>query len=203
VSVRGFVLVELLVAVAIGSVVLFAIGSLYVLTVSYGRQDDRLTYMQRQGSIILEEMARHIRAADSSAANPMRCSPAGCDPIANQGLATCGVDPSLQVTNLDTLVNNEPADTYCFRLNTTGGNQLIRAGSGGGQSNMLTEGGGMAALTVSACPGESMFALVNPTYPGCAPGCANPNQVDICFRLSTTTPPTDSMTFRASFTQRN
>lgn len=198
---RGFTLLEVLVAVAIGSIIVVALGKLFVLAVYWGGLNEPTTYMQRQGTIILEELARHIRAADSSI--PLKCSPAACDPIANQGLAACGVDPSLQIANPDILVNNEPADTYCFRPDTTGGNQLIRARSGGGQSNMLREGGSMVALTVTECPGVPMFSLVNPDYPGCAPGCADPNRVDICFQLSTASTPPDSMMFRASFTRRN
>lgn len=200
---RGFTLLEVLVAVAIGSVILLALGKLYVSAIYWHRLDEPVSYMQRQGAIIVDELARHIRAASSNASNPMKCSPAGCDPIANQGPATCGVDPSLQITNPDPLPNGESAGDYCFRLDTTGGNQFIRARSGGGQSNMLREGGSLAALTVSPCPGVPMFSLANPDYPGCSPGCADPNRVDICFQLSTASTPSESMMFRASFTRRN
>jgi prepilin-type N-terminal cleavage/methylation domain-containing protein len=190
---RGFSLLELLVAVAIGSIAVLGLGKLFVSTVSWGRQDDRLTYMARQGTVILDEMGRRVRGS-----NDMKCSPAACDPVGSDTLATCGVDPSLQVTN--------PDGVYCFRLDATGGQQLIEAGPGGGQNNMLREGS-LASLTVSACPGTSMFSVINPgNLPGCSPTttpCAPPNRVDICFQLSTTATPSDSMMFRTSLSRRN
>jgi prepilin-type N-terminal cleavage/methylation domain-containing protein len=186
---RGFTLLELLVTLAMGAVILLALGKLYVSTVSWGRIDDRLAHMQRQGTLILDKMGRQIRGAQSIACSPL----ATCDSVATDPASACGVDPSLEVIS--------PGGTnVCFRLNTAGGNDLVQA-SGGTQSSMRKES--PAALTVSACAGLPMFSVINPTNPvGCGP-CAPPNRVDICFQLNTTVAPTDSMIFKGSFTKRN
>jgi prepilin-type N-terminal cleavage/methylation domain-containing protein len=185
---RGFTLLELLVAAAIGTIVLFGLGGLYQLATRYNRLDDQLAYLQRQGTLVLDKMGRRIREASE-----IKCSPlATCDPVAADPASTCGVDPSLQVTAAGT--------TVCFRLNTTGGNDLIQA-SGAGQSSMLT--GNPVTLTVSECPGVPMFSVSNPTNPPGCSTCAPPNQADVCFQLSTTSVPPDSVIFRASFTKRN
>jgi prepilin-type N-terminal cleavage/methylation domain-containing protein len=76
-SQRGFTLLELLVAAALGAVVLMAAGTLYVTATKYERTDESLTYMQRQGTLILEKMGRRIRNATGT--EGIKCSP----------LATC------------------------------------------------------------------------------------------------------------------
>ena len=182
---RGFTLLELLVAVAIASIVVLALGQLYVSAAYWGRLDYSLTYMQRQGTRVLDEVGQRIREGAD-----LRCSPAACDQVGGDTLAACGVDPSLQVTVPGTGV-------YCFRLNAEGGNQLIEVHPGGGTLNMLLDS--LAPLTVSGCPNDAMFSVV---HPGGDPG-VDPNQVDICFQLNTTSTPPESIMFRASFAKRN
>ena len=69
----GFSLVELLIAMAIGLVMLGAILSIYMGTTVAGRQSDTVSRMGEDASIALETMARHIRMAGYSA--PIRMAP--------------------------------------------------------------------------------------------------------------------------------
>lgn len=62
----GFSLVELLVAMAIGLVMLGAILSIYMGTTVAGRQSDTVSRMGEDATIALETMARHIRMAGYS-----------------------------------------------------------------------------------------------------------------------------------------
>jgi len=66
---RGITLLELLVTLVVGSVVLLGAGSFYVATSRASRQDSAQTFLQRQGVLILEEMARQIRSATTVATN--------------------------------------------------------------------------------------------------------------------------------------
>ena len=59
----GFSLVELLIAMAIGLVMLGAILSIYMGTTVAGRQSDTVSRMGEDATIALETMARHIRMA--------------------------------------------------------------------------------------------------------------------------------------------
>jgi len=60
---RGTTLIESLIAMVVGSVVLLAIGGLYVATSRFSGQDNSQVFLQRQGVLMLEEMARQIRPA--------------------------------------------------------------------------------------------------------------------------------------------
>ena len=62
----GFSLVELLIAMAIGLVMLGAILSIYMGTTVAGRQSDTVSRMGEDATIALETMARHIRMAGYS-----------------------------------------------------------------------------------------------------------------------------------------
>ena len=62
----GFSLVELLIAMAIGLVLLGAILSIYIGTTVAGRQSDTVSRMSEDASIALETLARHIRMAGYS-----------------------------------------------------------------------------------------------------------------------------------------
>jgi len=122
---RGVTLLELLIAMAVGSVVLLGVGSFYVATLRSSRQDSAQTFLQRQGALIIEEMARQIRPATALARGV-------CNADAN----------SLQATNKD--LNGNP-QTFCFYKS---GNQLNENRSGGGTANLLA--GSPVSLTVSS-----------------------------------------------------
>jgi Tfp pilus assembly protein PilV len=92
---RGLTLLELLIAAALGTVVLLGLGQFYLATVRFGSQSNAQTFLQRQAVIIMDEMAQQIRPATGLA------------------LATCGgVVNSLQVTS--------GGGTYCFYQSGTG-----------------------------------------------------------------------------------
>ena len=107
---RGSSLVELLIAALIGSLVVFAAGSVYVSAVRSGRDDDSLTYLQRQGSLILDEVGRQVRPADTLQGPP------------GQLMACGGVAGSILANVPDPAGVIQP---WCFRLDAAGGTQLI------------------------------------------------------------------------------
>ena len=106
---RGITLLESVIAMAIGSVVLLGIGSFYVATLRASHQDSAQTFLQRQGVLIIEEMARQIRPATVLNGN-------------------CNGANSLQVIN--------PSGTFCFyQPDSTHFNE---GRPGGGTANLLT-----------------------------------------------------------------
>jgi len=106
---RGITLLELLVTLVVGSVVLLGAGSFYVATSRASRQDSAQTFLQRQGVLILEEMARQIRSATTVATN-------------------CNGANSLQAINT--------SGTFCFyQPDSTHFNE---GRPGGGTANLLT-----------------------------------------------------------------
>jgi len=117
---RGITLLESVIAMAIGSVVLLGIGSFYVATARFSRQDNAQISLQRQGTLIIEEMARQIRSATTLTRG------------------TChGADAnSLQATNA--------SGSFCFYEN---GN-VLDEDRGGGTENLLR--GSLVPLTVSS-----------------------------------------------------
>src|SRR5262249_48175923 len=60
---RGVTLLESLLALAMGSIVLLGVGSLYSAMLRSGQQDNVQISLQRQGTFVTEEMARQIRTA--------------------------------------------------------------------------------------------------------------------------------------------
>lgn len=68
---NGFSLVELLIAMAIGLVLIAAILSIYLGSSLAGHQSDTVSRMSEDASIALETMARHIRMAGYSQLNVM------------------------------------------------------------------------------------------------------------------------------------
>jgi type IV pilus assembly protein PilW len=87
----GFSLVELLIAMAIGLVLLGAILSIYMGTTLAGRQSDTVNRMGEDATIALETMARHIRMAGYSA--PTRLAPRNA--ILDNGQTTQLADSNL------------------------------------------------------------------------------------------------------------
>ena len=62
-SQRGFTLVELLVATAVGAVVVGGLFSLYLATMRSFEESDAQVVLQRQGALALEEIGRQVRGA--------------------------------------------------------------------------------------------------------------------------------------------
>ena len=119
---RGITLLESIIAMVIGSVVLLGIGSFYVATARFSRQDNAQISLQRQGTLIIEEIARQIRPATDLGPRPGLCR---------------GDDTNyLKATN--------SLGDFCFYMN---GN-VLDEDRGGGTENLLR--GSLVPLTVSS-----------------------------------------------------
>ncbi len=90
---HGTGLVELLISILIGAVLLLGISSFYLSSVRFYDQSSSQTYLQRQATLIIDEMARRIRFANGLVGNP----PSDCPAV-----------PSLKVTQPDL------TGFYCF-----------------------------------------------------------------------------------------
>ncbi len=169
---RGFTLIEALVALLVGTAVLFGISSFYVSALGFWRTSSSQTSLQRQGALILEEMAHQIRPGTISMTPLQTCS---------------GVGQSLRVQN--------PNGTYCVRLDSAGGNQIVEDLPGGASLNMFS--GSPVALTAAACsPATSFF-----TDPQNSANPPTATAVRVCFQLSDTSG--NAMMFEAAITRRN
>lgn len=123
---------ELLIATAIGVVVLLGIGSFYLSTLRFYEQSNAQTEVQRQATLALEEMTRQIRPARSLI------------------LATCnGVANALRVRNAN--------GVFCFYQSSE--NQLIeQRPPPDGTWNLLAG----AQTSVSLTPGSLTFSITGP-----------------------------------------
>jgi len=129
---QAFTLMELLIATAIGVVVLLGIGSFYLSTLRFYEQSNAQTEVQRQATLALEEMTRQIRPARSLI------------------LATCnGVANALRVRNAN--------GVFCFYQSSE--NQLIeQRPPPDGTWNLLAG----AQTSVSLTPGSLTFSITGP-----------------------------------------
>ena len=134
-SQRGFTLVELLIALALGVVVLLGLGTLYRTVAWSEKGDSAQAYLQTQATIVVDELARQVEAASTIE----RCFP-GSDCLAD----TCnGVTDFLYVAQPD-------GSIYCFYK---AGGQLMEyrdpVGAGSpGAWNLLS--GSLAPLIVTS-----------------------------------------------------
>lgn len=145
---RGLTFAEVLVASLIGSVVILALGSLYLATTRAFAVSESQATLQRQGQLALDEIAFQVRRAsqvrriDATSA----CPPAGSN------------GPSLWV-RVEPLPDRPPADPewrdgdYCFYAGT-GDNEAVAGalcerytptGGAAGPCRNLLGGGGSAA----------------------------------------------------------
>jgi prepilin-type N-terminal cleavage/methylation domain-containing protein len=138
---RGVTLLESLIALAVGSVVLLGVGSFYVATSRASGQDSAQTFLQRQGVLILEEMARQIRPA--TALTRGVCNNADANSLAD----------SLQATQI---INNTTVN-YCFYKNGTQLNE-----DRPGTENLLA--GSPVPLTVSSFASSLSGSVATVTF---------------------------------------
>jgi Tfp pilus assembly protein PilW len=109
---KGVTLVELLVACAAATIIVLAVGSFFVAIARLQDTRDGQVYLQRQGTFIIEEMARQVRPATALA------------------IATCsGVANALQVVNA--------SGTYCFYQSTTSPYPILEDRTIGGATNTM------------------------------------------------------------------
>jgi prepilin-type N-terminal cleavage/methylation domain-containing protein len=122
---RGFTLLEILIAMAIGTVILFGVSGFYLSALRFNAEASSQTHLQRQGALVVDEMSRQIRPATALA------------------ITTCsGVANSLQVTNP---TPGGGSQTLCFRKS---GSQLLEDHAGGGSRDLLW--GSLSPLTVNS-----------------------------------------------------
>ncbi len=108
----GFGLLEALVSTLIGGLVLLGISSFYLSSVRFYDQSSSQTFLQRQATLIMDEMAQRIRFANGLVANP----------------PDCPETPSLKVTQPDL------AGFYCFYQS---GNGLLERRPDGSDFDLL------------------------------------------------------------------
>ncbi len=90
---RGIGLAELLIATLVGVVMLLGIGSFFISSIRFYEQSSSQTFLQRQGTLIMDEMSRRIQFANGLVED----HPTDCPPT-----------PSLKVTQPGV------AEYYCF-----------------------------------------------------------------------------------------
>ncbi len=145
---RGVTLLESLIALVAGSVVLLGVGSFYVATSRSSGQDSAQTFLQRQGVLILEEMARQIRPATflTRGAGLCRGDDTNSLKATNSLGAFCFYRASTcsQTTKPCSTTADCPQGEICL----SNGTQLLEDRPGGGTENLLA--GSPVPLTVSS-----------------------------------------------------
>jgi len=145
---RGITLLESVIAMAIGSVVLLGIGSFYVATARFSRQDNAQISLQRQGTLIIEEMARQIRPATFLTRGAGLCR--GDDTNSLKATNSLGAfcfyraRTCSQTTKPCSITADCPQGEICL----SNGTQLLEDRPGGGTENLLA--GSPVPLTVSS-----------------------------------------------------
>ena len=139
---RGFTMLELLVGVAaIGSIVLFGLGSMYMLTIRTFDVASSQASMQRVGSLAMETITRQAMRASPSPAPDANCIPGGVS----------GTSRTLLLRVTDTSGPNPPVGgyipasqrgTYCYYA----GNGTANAPAGALCQRLIADDG-----TTSAC----------------------------------------------------
>jgi len=117
---RGLTLLELLLALAIGGIVVLGASGFYLSTVRFTDESNSQAFLQRQGTLVVDELARQIRPATALVRG------------------TCNADAnSLSVTN--------SSGVYCFYK---AGNRLLEDRPGGGTADLLS--GSPVSLTAAS-----------------------------------------------------
>ena len=110
---RGIGLAELLIATLVGVIILLGIGSFYISSIRFYEQSSSQTFLQRQGTMIMDEMSRRIRFANGLVEDPP---------------ADCPATPSLKVTQPGLI------GFYCFYQSS---DQLLERLPDGSDFNLL------------------------------------------------------------------
>lgn len=158
---RGFSLTELLVAAAIGAVVLLGIGTFYLSTLRFYEQSSTQAALQRQATLALEEMARQIRPAQAlvldtckGVANALRVRNAGGDYCFYQDANNQFIEDRPPPNGTWNLLAGAPATlslspgslTFCFDPPSCGGG--VRSGPRVRIQFTIRDGSGVDPLTI-------------------------------------------------------
>ena len=177
----GFSLPELLVAVAIGSLVLLGIGAFYRSAVLFTSQSASQVTMQRQGSVILDEMTRQIRPATTI--NIFR--------NATCSAGTSATAYALQVTRAkvasDPVAYPDPA-TFCYRMD---GSDFKEDRPDGSVLDLLSLQPSTTSLNITS------LSAFDPTSLSCTTDCRG---AVIYFQLQE---PSAGMEFKTTLAKRN
>ena len=223
---RGLTVLELLIAVAIGSVVLMGMFSLYRATASAFNESSSQASLQRQGTLALQVITNPGWRASGIAFNA--CAPAGTTSRSIQLTVNDTDPPSLPATQLGTYcyyagneANGAPPGALCQQFTPVGGvagpcwnllyapqPALIRQATQPGVALIQ-----QTALGTSLCPlnpsdaigtlvpgGEAIAAGVHCLALGQNTGPGGQNTGDVAFAI---TDGVNSMTFAATLMLRN
>jgi prepilin-type N-terminal cleavage/methylation domain-containing protein len=180
-SERGFTILELLLAVALLGIVMFGVGAFYFATARVDHDNTAQTFLQRQATLIFDEMTKQIGEATIST-----------DPSSLLIPCPGGVADSLQVKN--------SRGTYCFHRDGAG-TGVFQTSPGGGEWDLLKGPPAKLTTTTGACPAAGGFCpTILATNGGVTVGAA------ITLRLRFQLPGTtgyQTMTFNTTIAARN
>jgi len=115
---RGYTLLEVLVAAAIGAAVAVGLSGFFLTTLRFGKDTDAQVALQRQGTAIAEELGRRLRQADGSpkiedpAAPPLIPS---CLPLSTNDLVLVIANPDGSATCMYRDTSAPPLVVRCTR----------------------------------------------------------------------------------------
>ncbi len=188
---RGFTLPELIVAMVIGAVVLLGVGSFYTQITGAWQQAQAQAAIQRQGTLVQQEMARII--LPSSGLLPGTCGP------------TTGITDSLPVQIPAGALPDAGLSSggfACFHLNTSG--QLFECRFTSTSNTTCISGSARNLLAGAPIPDAVLGALVQGTTLLFSSGGAarlGGTSVDVDFAL--TAGPVGPLNFSTQLTVRN
>ncbi|MBI2529150.1 MAG: prepilin-type N-terminal cleavage/methylation domain-containing protein [Candidatus Rokubacteria bacterium] len=223
---RGFSLIELTLASVIGVVVLLGVFSLYLATTSAFNQSSSHAYLQRQGTLAVDAIARRVRGASAIARS--------CTPAAPGGTTGRVVEITLSAPNPEAGaycyyagngLNGAEAGVLCERFTPSGGaTGLCRNLLAGPQASLLRQTGQTGITLIqqttpadTRCPRNTRYTTGVEAVPGgeaiaageyClalsvgppAPVTPADTNADIAFFI---TDGVDGMAFSVSLTRRN
>ena len=112
---RGYTLLEVLVAAAIGAAVAVGLSGFFVATLRFGKDTDAQVALQRQGTAIAEELGRRLRQADGS--------PKIEDPAAPPLIPSC---LPLSTNDLVLVIGNPDGSATCMYRDTSAPPLVVR-----------------------------------------------------------------------------
>ena len=119
---RGYTLLEVLVAAAIGAAVAVGLSGFFMATLRFGKDTDAQVALQRQGTAIAEELGRRLRQADGSPKIEDPAAPPpipSCLPLATNDLVLVIANPDGSATCMYRDTSAPPLVVRCTRPTPT------------------------------------------------------------------------------------